>query len=66
MRVASVLGWINTRIILSFVFFVILTPFGLLRRLFGEDVLGRRPNPKLATYRSPATAHGRDRMKEPY
>lgn len=31
------LGWINTRIILSAVFFIFLTPFGILSRLFSKN-----------------------------
>jgi hypothetical protein len=37
-----VLGWINARIILGVVFFVVVTPIGLLLRLFGKDVLSLR------------------------
>jgi hypothetical protein len=33
-KIAMVLGWINTRIILGLVFFVFLTPFAWLQRLF--------------------------------
>lgn len=33
-KLATVLGWINTRIILGLVFFVFLTPFALLQKLF--------------------------------
>jgi hypothetical protein len=42
-RVAFVLGWINGRILLSLVFFLFITPIGLLLRLFGQDPLARRP-----------------------
>ena len=44
MRLAAVLGWINSRIILSVFFFLILTPVGLIGRLFGRDPLDRRGN----------------------
>ncbi len=33
-KIALVLGWINTKIILSVVFFIFLTPFGILSRIF--------------------------------
>ena len=39
-----VLGWINARIILGIVFFVVVMPIGLVMRLFGKDFLGMRPN----------------------
>jgi hypothetical protein len=39
---AKVLGRINTFVFLSIVFFLILTPLGLVLRLFGRDELRRR------------------------
>ena len=36
---AVILGWIMTRVILSLVFYLILTPIGLITRLLGEDFL---------------------------
>ncbi|WP_046745296.1 hypothetical protein [Kordia zhangzhouensis] len=35
-KIAMVLGWINTKIILSLVFFIFLTPFGILSRIFSK------------------------------
>jgi NADH:ubiquinone oxidoreductase subunit 5 (subunit L)/multisubunit Na+/H+ antiporter MnhA subunit len=37
MRVGEALGWINTRIILTLVFFLVVTPIGVLMRLFGRS-----------------------------
>ena len=42
MALAEVLSFVTTRIILAFVFFVIVTPIGLIKRLFGWDPLHRR------------------------
>jgi hypothetical protein len=39
---ATVLGWINARIILSIAYFIVLTPIGLIWRATGRDVLARR------------------------
>ena len=36
---ASILGFIMTRVILSLLFFIILTPIGLILRLFGKQLL---------------------------
>lgn len=41
-RLAYGLGWINTRALLSAVFFCMLTPVGLVMRLRGWDPLRRR------------------------
>lgn len=42
MALAEVLSFVSTRIILAFVFFGIVTPIGLIKRLFGWDPLHRR------------------------
>ena len=36
---ATILGWIMTRVILSLLFYVIITPIGLISRLFGKQFL---------------------------
>jgi hypothetical protein len=42
MIVGHVLGWINTRIILGAVFYLIVTPIGAVRRLLGKDPMGTK------------------------
>ena len=37
MFIGEALGWLNTRIILTLVFFLVVTPIGLLMRLFGRS-----------------------------
>lgn len=49
-----VLGWIMTRIILSVLFFIILTPIAWISRLTGKRHLIMRPEPELDTYWIPA------------
>ena len=39
MTFAVILGWVMTRVILSMVFYFIMTPIGLITRLVGEDFL---------------------------
>jgi hypothetical protein len=51
MFVGHILGWINTRIILGLVFYVVVTPIGIIRRMLGKDPMGRRIRPELNTYR---------------
>lgn len=41
-RAGHALGWLNTRILLSLFFFVVLTPVGVIMRLFGKDPLDVR------------------------
>ena len=51
MAIGQVLGWINTRIILGVVFYVIVTPIGIVRRWLGNDPMGRHLKPDLDSYR---------------
>lgn len=41
-RFSKALGWVNVRILLGILFFVILAPVGTIRRLAGRDPLRRR------------------------
>jgi Saxitoxin biosynthesis operon protein SxtJ len=51
MALGNALSWINTRIILSAVFYGLVTPMGLAMRRFGHDPMGRRFGPNVDTYR---------------
>jgi len=42
MRLAFVLSWINTRLILCIIFYLLFTLTGLAMRLFGKDLLDRK------------------------
>lgn len=42
MKFAFILSWINTRLILFIIFYLIFTPFGIVMRLFGVDLLNRK------------------------
>ncbi len=45
MTLAEGLGWVMTRVILSVVFYLVVTPIGVVRRLTGADPLRRRSAP---------------------
>jgi hypothetical protein len=51
MWVGHVLGWINTRIILGFIFYFVVTPIGIFRRWLGKDPMGRKLRADLDSYR---------------
>lgn len=50
MKFAFVLAWVNTRILLGVFFFLILTPLGLVMRLFGKDFLDEKIDKQATTY----------------
>jgi len=53
MAVGRVLGRINTRIILTVFFYMVLTPVGLVMRWMGRDPMRRARDPAAASYRQP-------------
>ena len=61
-----VLGWINTRIILTVLFAVSIVPLGLLMRLFGRDRMARKFDPKLASYRVESKLRPEKSMERPF
>ena len=51
MKAGQVLGWINTRIILSLIFYLLFFPVGLVMRLLGKDPMNRQFDSDATTYR---------------
>jgi saxitoxin biosynthesis operon SxtJ-like protein len=60
MALSEVLSFVSTRVILVIVFFVVITPTGVARRLFGWDPLRRRAA-SAQSYWKPYGARQRDR-----
>jgi hypothetical protein len=52
MALGHIMGWINTRIILGMIFYLIVTPIGIFRRWLGKDPMGRQLRPDLDSYRT--------------
>jgi hypothetical protein len=50
MKFAFVLGWINTRILLGLMFFLVVTPIGLILRLTGKDLLDQKIDRSAKSY----------------
>ena len=50
MKFAAVLAWVNTRIILIVMFYLVFTPIGLIMKLFGSDQLGLRMEKEKESY----------------
>ena len=59
MGMAEAMGFVMTRVILGVVFFLVVTPIGLARRLFGGDPLGRR-GARIESYWKPYTERRSD------
>ncbi|HXI25093.1 MAG TPA: SxtJ family membrane protein [Pyrinomonadaceae bacterium] len=59
MALAEGLSFVSTRIILAVVYFLVLTPIGVIKRLFGWDPLHRR-EPARESYWRPYSERQRD------
>lgn len=65
-KLGHILGWINTRIILGFVFFACITPISLIMRLWGRDPLHRKWLPDVNSYRMTSKPIKPKNMEVPY
>jgi O-antigen/teichoic acid export membrane protein len=66
MALGYVLGWINTRIILGFIFYFIVTPIGIVRRWMGKDPMGTKLRPDLDSYRVTRTPRPPSHLNKQY
>ena len=66
MWVGHILGWINTRILLSIVFYGIVTPTGLIFRLLGKNSMRQTFAESSTTYRVVRSPRPRSHMKYQY
>jgi hypothetical protein len=65
MRFADALGWVNTRIILSVIFFLIFFPAGMIMRMF-NDPMRRKLDESADSYRIPSNPPKPENMERPY
>ncbi len=63
MWVGHILGWINTRILLSIVFYGLVTPMGLIFRLMGKKSMRQTFAESSTTYRVVRAPRPRSHMK---
>lgn len=66
MFIAEKIGWINTRLILLLMFYVIIAPTGLLMRLFGHDPMAKHFSTQMRSYRVNREPQSREHMETPY
>ncbi|MCS6328545.1 MAG: hypothetical protein H8K06_15885 [Nitrospira sp.] len=62
MKIGHVMGWINTRIILGVLYFGLITPMGVVMRMFGWDSMSRALRQDAESYRVVRQARPRTHM----
>ena len=66
MGIGAVLGWVNARILLGVVYFLIVTPMGLAMRMLGKDPMRRSFDRESASYRVRREARSPDHMRRQF
>ena len=66
MKFAQAAQWLNTRIIMLFLFYCIILPIGLVMRLLGNDSMQRKFEARLQSYRIRQTPQDKEHMEKPY
>ena len=66
MKIGHGIGWVNTRIILGVLFYVLVLPMGLIMRLFGKDPMARKRDKSASSYRIKSVSEPKDRLEKPF
>lgn len=66
MKVGHILGVINTSIILTVIYYALITPMAISMRLMGKDAMHRVPDPAATTYRVVRSPRHRYHMRDQF
>lgn len=66
MKLGLVLGWVNSRVVLLLVYYLLFVPIGALLRLFGKDPIKRRFEPGLDSYRNTREPRDAEHLKHQF
>lgn len=66
MCISHVLGYINTKIVLAIVFYLVFTPMGVLMKIFRKDPMRRKIDNGAISYRCASVKQPKEHMERPY
>ena len=66
MQLGHLLEWLNSRLVLGFVFFLILTPMALVMKLLQRDTMARQFDPHRPSYRQRSRVREPQHLQKPY
>lgn len=66
LKFGSVMGWINSRIILGIMFYLIIFPIGLILKLLGKDSMSRKWIKESKTYRRNVKPRDKSHLEKPF
>ena len=65
-KIGHILGFINSRIILAAMFFLMIFPIGILLKIFGKDSMDRKLDKKADTYRKLSKIRNKEHLEKPF
>jgi len=66
MLFGAMMAWVNTRLILGFIFYLLFFPFGLIKKIFGKDSMSRKFDTKLCSYRKKNNGRDKNYLENPF
>ena len=66
LKVSDVLGWVNTRLVMGVIFFLLIVPIGLIMRLFKKDPLNNEWSEDSKSYRIITKVRDKDHLEKPF
>ncbi len=66
MKIGHAIGWVNTRLILGLLFYLMVLPMGLVMRLFGKAPMTRKRDKSVSSYRIISVSESKNRMEKPF
>ncbi|BFM39613.1 SxtJ family membrane protein [Synechocystis sp. LKSZ1] len=66
MKLGHVLGWVNSRLILGLIFFLVVTPMAIVMKLLKRDTMVRQFEPQRPSYRQRSRVREPQHLQKPY
>ena len=66
LKISDVLGWINTRLVMGVIFFLLIVPIGLIMRLFTKDPLNNQWSETQESYRIVTKTRNKEHLEKPF
>ena len=66
MKFARLAQWVNTRLIMLLLFYCMILPIGVIRRMLGKDSMRRKFDDGVKSYRIEQAPQDKEHMEKPY
>ena len=66
LKISDVLGWVNTRIVMGIMFFLLIAPIGIIMRMLGKDTLSNKISEQQTSYRIITKVRDKKHLEKPF